>query len=226
MAAQSTLVLRDIHQPPAPPWWPPAPGWWLVGALVVAALAVWAALRLRRQRHHAAQAAVFDAALAAAATPSDRIAAMSELLRRAARRRDPAADRLQGEAWLAFLDGDDAAHPFTGGAGRLLLDGGFRRDVAPAQVAALLPLARARFLQLGRCDPALVRSRRAAGGASTSPARAAWSSTATGPRPRPARAHQQTAAPGRLPHGAHGDRGPPDRDASGDAPGRERGGRP
>lgn len=48
--------------------------------------------------------AIFDNALGAASTPPEEIAAMSELLRRAGRRRDPAADRLQGEAWLEFLD--------------------------------------------------------------------------------------------------------------------------
>lgn len=54
-------------------------------------------------------AAIFDDALSAASTPPEQIAAMSELLRRAGRRRDPAADRLQGEAWLEFLD--DAPPP-------------------------------------------------------------------------------------------------------------------
>ena len=44
-----TLVLRDIHQPPAPPWWPPAPGWWLVAAVLLIVLAVgwWLAARRR-----------------------------------------------------------------------------------------------------------------------------------------------------------------------------------
>src|SRR3546814_10839237 len=76
---------------------------------------------------------------------------MSELLRRAARRRDPAADRLQGDAWLAFLDGDrasDVARPFSEGTGRVLLEGGFRREVDAAGADALLPLARARYLEL------------------------------------------------------------------------------
>ena len=41
-------------------------------------------------------------ALARAASPPAQVAAMSELLRRAARRIDPQADRLQGEAWLAL----------------------------------------------------------------------------------------------------------------------------
>src|SRR3546814_2144665 len=77
---------------------------------VVLALLVFAAwwwLRARRRR--AAIVRLFDERLHAANTPVERVAAMSELLRRAARRRDPAADRLQGDAWLAFLDGDRAS---------------------------------------------------------------------------------------------------------------------
>lgn len=161
--ADPTLVLRDIHQPLAPPWWPPAPGWWMLLAILVLAIASWAWFAARRRRHRQAIAAIFDAALDAADTPSAQVAAMSELLRRAARRRDPAADRLQGEAWLEFLDapatpaarrgaGKAASGPraepsrFSQGPGRLLLDGGYRREVDPDQVAALRGFARARFL--------------------------------------------------------------------------------
>lgn len=165
--ADPTLVLRDIHQPLAPPWWPPAPGWWLLAAVVLLAIAAWAWFAARRRQRARAIAAIFDRALAAADTPSAQVAVMSELLRRAARRRDPQADRLHGDAWLAFLDGPaaevgkrrgrkPAAQPPAGsagfsagsshGPGRLLLDGGFRREVDPDQVAALRAIARARFL--------------------------------------------------------------------------------
>lgn len=165
-----TLVLRDIHQPPAPPWWPPAPGWWVLAALLLLAAGAVAWFVSRRRRHRAAVVALFDREVQAAPTAADEVAAISELLRRAARRRDPQADRLHGEAWLAFLDGVPAAgasrnpskrgtqrlaaapgdatvqQPFSKGPGRLLLEGGYRRDVDAAQVAQLRPLARARFL--------------------------------------------------------------------------------
>lgn len=146
------LPLRDIHQPPAPPWWPPAPGWWWLAAvvLVLLAFAAWWWLRARRRR--AAIARLFDDRMRAAATPVERVAAMSELLRRAARQREPGADRLQGDAWLAFLDGDAKAagtgQPFSEGAGRALLDAGFRREIDEQVAATLLPLARARYLEL------------------------------------------------------------------------------
>lgn len=147
--APATLVLRDIHQPPAPGWWPPAPGWWLLAALLLAALAFAIWIVRRRARRRRAIAALFDDAVAAAASAPAQVAAMSELLRRAARRRDPAADRLQGDAWLRFLDGErGSGASFSGGAGKLLLDGGYRREIDPAQLSALLPLARRRYLQL------------------------------------------------------------------------------
>jgi LPXTG-motif cell wall-anchored protein len=147
------LPLRDIHQPSPPPWWPPAPGWWVLLAigLAVAALAGWWWLRRRRRNRDVAR--LFDEQVRAAPTAVARIAAMSELLRRAARRRDPAADRLQGDAWLRFLDGDapraaTAEGEFSLGPGRVLLDGGFRRAIADEDVVALLPLARRRYLEL------------------------------------------------------------------------------
>lgn len=71
---------------------------------------------------------------------------MSELLRRAARRIDPDADKLLGDDWLRFLDRDLETPAFATGAGSALRNGGYRRDASDAQVAALQPLARARFL--------------------------------------------------------------------------------
>lgn len=141
------LVLRDIHQPPAPSWWPPAIGWWLLAAIVLLAIAAWSWRAWRRRRCQRELARVFDAGIAAAGTPVARIAAASMLLRRAARLRDPDAAALQGDAWLAFLDAGAPAPLFAGGAGALLLDGGFRPDVDAARADALVALARVRFLQ-------------------------------------------------------------------------------
>ncbi len=145
MQAQE-LVLRDVHVPDAPSLWPPAPGWWLVAlavALIVASLGWW---RHRRSRRLQSWSKLFDEA-AGDANVAARLAAMSELLRRAARRVDAKADHLEGEAWLAFLDGKKS-HDFTEGAGRLLLEGGYRRDVPVAEFAAASAVARARFLEL------------------------------------------------------------------------------
>ena len=146
MLQAGELPLRDIHEPPAPPWWPPAPGWWIVLGIVLL-VAAW--LAWRHWRHvHARRLAerLFDETVAAAATPPERIAAMSELLRRAARRRDPAADTLDGDDWLRFLDHGLPRPVFSEGSGALLRDGAFRAHVDDAAVEALRVAARARFL--------------------------------------------------------------------------------
>lgn len=154
MAAPASLVLRDIHATTAPSWWPPAPGWWILAGTIIAAVVLLMWWRTRERRRRAVVAVLFDEQVDAASTPPLQIAAMSELLRRAARRHDAGADTLHGEDWLRHLD---AAAPtrrrkapvrtdFSSGPGRLLLDGGFRRDVNPAEVAALRALARQRFL--------------------------------------------------------------------------------
>ncbi|WP_133000509.1 DUF4381 domain-containing protein [Luteimonas arsenica] len=141
------LVLRDIHVSTAPSWWPPAPGWWLLALallLVVAAVVAWRLLRARRRRR---LLALFDAEVDAAADPAGALAAISSLLRRAARRHDPAADRLEGQAWLDFLDAGAASARFHGAVGTLLLEGPFRRDADPADVVRLRAAARERFIQ-------------------------------------------------------------------------------
>lgn len=151
--AAAAVALRDIHQPPAPPLWPPAPGWWVLFAVlgaVVAAAWTWQARRKRRRRQ---VEALFDTTIARAATPPQSVAAMSELLRRAARRHDPRADRLQGAAWLEALGkhlppDEAAALDPAREPGRVLLEGGFRADVTDADVATLQPLARKAYLSL------------------------------------------------------------------------------
>lgn len=140
------LPLADVHATATAPWWPPAPGWWLLAAalLAIVAAAIW--WRGRRARRRRDAIALFDASLAAHRDAAARVAAMSELLRRAGRRRDPMADRLQGEAWLRFLD-DEALPPrFDGEVGRTLLEGGFRREVPDEALRALESAARERFV--------------------------------------------------------------------------------
>lgn len=145
MAAQ--LPLRDVHLPAAPGWWPLAPGWWLlIGAVVLVALTVLAVHLIRRRRLQR-WTNLFDRQLQAAPQGPAKLAAASELLRRAARRLDPQAVQLQGDAWLRFLDGPKG-NDFSGGDGRLLLDGGFRPQLEAAQVERACQLARSRFLQL------------------------------------------------------------------------------
>ena len=148
MSAPNDLVLRDIHVPAAPSLWPPAPGWWLVAVVVIATVALVLWYRARRRRRREAMLRLFDDTVTAAVGAPAKIAAISELLRRAARRRDPKADRLDGEDWLRFLDAGLRGTAFTAGPGRLLLDGGFRRQVGTAELEALRSVARAGFVRL------------------------------------------------------------------------------
>lgn len=141
------LVLRGIHASSAPPWWPPAPGWWLLLAVWLAIVAILAGWRWRKARRRRRIERLFDDSVAAATTPAQRVATISELLRRAARRRDSNADRLHGDDWLHFLDAGANMPLFTGDTGDVLRDGGFRKDVDDAAVAALQGAARARFVE-------------------------------------------------------------------------------
>jgi hypothetical protein len=147
LQSDPALVLRDIHQPPSPSWWPPAPGWWLVAAVLLLAMAAAAWFAWRRRGRRRALERLFDDSVRAAATPVAQVAAISELLRRAARVRDPRADKLQGDDWLRFLDAGGKRAWLDGQDASLLLDGGFRPEVDGDAVAALLPRARARFLE-------------------------------------------------------------------------------
>lgn len=142
----SQIVLRDVHVPASPSWWPPAPGWWIVAAVMVLLLIWLAGWRWSHRRRMQRWARWFDQATAGDA-PTEQIAAMSDLLRRAARGVDAKADRLQGAEWLRFLDGDTGAL-FSQGDGRVLLDGAFRPSIDAETVVRLRAIVRPRFLQL------------------------------------------------------------------------------
>jgi len=147
MSAAASLPLRDVQLPPSPSWWPPAPGWWLVFVaimLVVAAIWAW---QWRRRRARQRWLDLFDVQVAQAGSPVLEVAAIAELLRRAARHYQPGAERLQGDAWLAFLD-EKNSRAFSGGDGALLLEGGYRPSVDAEAVQRLRVLARRRYLSL------------------------------------------------------------------------------
>ena len=148
--------LRDIHLPPDPAWWPPAPGWWLLAVALLALLA-WLVVRARRawriRRWRRILMAELDRSVAehaAVPDPARFAAAVSRLLRRAARQLDARAAALQGEQWLAFLDSRlprAAPATFRALAGGALVDAPYRPagDHALRQLdaSALERLARA-----------------------------------------------------------------------------------
>ena len=140
------LPLRDVHLPASPSWWPPAPGWWWLGAAVALALLAWAGWSAWRATRRRRWLRWFDTD-SGQGTPAERLAEISSLLRRAARRYRPGAELLQGDEWLRFLDGPQR-RDFSAGSGRVLLDGGFRPHLDEDQFDAVRVLARARFLDL------------------------------------------------------------------------------
>jgi hypothetical protein len=140
MIAEPELLarLRDLHPPPAPPWWPPAPGWWLalLLVLVLAAFALrhgpaaWRRWRLRRR---------LGAALTAAASAAE----ISQVLRLAALARFPGSDvaGLQGARWIEFLDSRSRSPGRFAALGEALTEmpyraPGERADPAPLHAAA------------------------------------------------------------------------------------------
>lgn len=152
MATMPDLVLRDIHQTPAPSWWPPAAGWWWLTAAILVLVCAAVGWRVFRAWQRRRWQRLFDAEVAAAPDAAGRIAAMSSLLRRASRRHRPDADRLHGDDWLLFLDAGVPGEAFSAGIGNVLRDGAFRRDAGTLDITALHALARSRFvaLMLGR----------------------------------------------------------------------------
>ena len=153
MNAPSGPQLLDILPPPPPGLWPPAPGWWVLALLLLAVLAWcgrWALQRWRRRaavrRRLAAAQALLDAA-ARLDDPRARAAALSDCLRRVCLQWQPALASLSGTAWLAALDADDPARPFSTGAGRVLLTAPFQPAPDAAAVDAAQPLVRAWVLR-------------------------------------------------------------------------------
>lgn len=154
MEAEDPLSeLADIHLPDAVPFWPPAPGWWVLAALVMFALVLLyrhqlARLFLRRRLGSALREldAAYKAFKLAPQSEKDRNVAGLQLLqtfnavlKRVALvhyRDHPEVPRLNGRAWLRFLDARMNSSEFTTGVGQVLADGIYR-PVFDADVEAL-----------------------------------------------------------------------------------------
>lgn len=148
-------VLRDIHVAPAG-WWPLAPGWWLlVALLVLAAIAIGIAARWRaRGRPLRAALRELDALARVHARDGDAARVLdqvSRLLRRIARRIEPAVASQTGAAWAAFVR-RYARDAQAAGALDGLLERRFRRE-PEVDAAAVLAATR------GWCRAALGRQR-------------------------------------------------------------------
>jgi hypothetical protein len=152
MTPIATLVLRDVHRVPVPSWWPPPPGWWVVMGSVALLLLVVAARQAWKRRQRRRWQQLFDATVPTSLDPPRQVAEMTELLRRAAHRRQPGAELLEGPTWLTWLDAHAPVRPdsagFSQGEGQLLLDGGYRRTLDAGAVARVRQRARDTFVAL------------------------------------------------------------------------------
>ena len=143
------LPLRDIHLPAPISWWPPAIGWWIVLVLVllVIGLGVWLTLRRRRKLLSAgylARTELVEVRKRYQQHGDVRLLAgeLSILLRRlsiSAYPREEAAG-LTGERWLQHLDRPLPEKPFTSGAGRILIEAPYRRQVRIDEIDPLFKL--------------------------------------------------------------------------------------
>jgi len=139
--APDALQLRDIHLPPAPPFWPPAPGWWLLAVLAVVAIGLlaWGIAALLRRRRIRQQGSQLLDALARLGERLERdpspegLAHVSVLLRRLALSKFPRQQvaALTGTAWLHFLDESGGQGRFVNGPGAVLASGPYQRSLPP-----------------------------------------------------------------------------------------------
>ncbi len=147
----SGLQLRDIQLPPEPGLWPWPPGIWLLLAIAAVVLA-WLVLRMRRaaarrRRIHQWRQALRTVAGNRRAAPIERVAAASELLRRAVRQRHPEAAALEGAAWRAHLAAlGPLAEPDSGLD--LLVHGPWRAHLADADAELAVSRADERLQRL------------------------------------------------------------------------------
>lgn len=130
----SQLPLRNIHLPDPIGWWPVAPGWWILMAMAVL-LIVFSSWWWRRMRRFAikkyAVREFFRLKNDPNLTSQQRIEILSALLRRiciSIYPREQVAS-LTGQDWLNFLNRQLNDGRFTEGAGKLLVEAPYRKDM-------------------------------------------------------------------------------------------------
>lgn len=142
---ETELPLRDIHLPDPIGWWPLAPGWWilLIGIPVLIFALVWLWRFLRRKTPRKLALAELEAIAKSPEDTREKVRQIAILLRRTALSVYPRADvaGLVGDEWLAFLDIPLKRKDFSEGAGRLLIEAPYRREV-DTDLDALFTLCR------------------------------------------------------------------------------------
>ena len=139
MTDPADLALRDVHLPGEIPFWPPAPGWWIMAALIIgtATLGWWLYRRNTIWKYSAARLARLElqTILTVYATEKNPLALLTNLsilMRRLSISLFPRTEvaSLTGQSWLEFLDKQTTRNDFSAGAGRLLSEAPYRREVS------------------------------------------------------------------------------------------------
>ncbi|MEI7867600.1 MAG: DUF4381 domain-containing protein [Candidatus Methylumidiphilus sp.] len=142
---EPNLPLRDIHLPDPISGWPPAPGWWLLlfGVPILSALLAWLWRFVRRKTVKKLALAELESIVQSKTDARAKVQQLAILLRRISLSVYPREEvaSLVGEQWLAFLDGPLDDNRFSAGAGRLLIEAPYRREVQ-ADLDALFALCR------------------------------------------------------------------------------------
>jgi hypothetical protein len=159
MEAQDPLSeLADIHLPTAVNIWPPAIGWWILAAALALVAAYYARvyfhylIRLKRLSYAIEELeTVYQNFSEKAPVEAKRNQAgldflndVNAILRRVTLLLFPNTQdiaKLNGQAWLAFLDKSDNSLEFSTGAGKALSEGVYQRNFE-ADADALYALAR------------------------------------------------------------------------------------
>ena len=130
--------MRDIHYPGDPSWFPPAPGWWIV-ALACSLTLVWLYRWVKQRRRQRAPYQVAKHLLQRARAELDNgeldartyLDRCNDILKRLLVhvRNESAASPASGEHWLELLDQLHGGEEFRNGAGAVLGDQRFRREL-------------------------------------------------------------------------------------------------
>ena len=138
MSVENPLVnLKDIHLPPAVSFWPPAPGWWILSVLFISFIIIGGLLiykRYKKRKPITEALRILKNLQILHENSQDEVKSLrylSNLLRRTALTfyKHDAVASLHGPSWLEFLDKTGNTQEFSKGAGKVLGNEAFQKNL-------------------------------------------------------------------------------------------------
>ena len=138
MSVENPLVnLKDIHLPPPVSFWPPAPGWWILLVLFISSIffgGLWFYKRYKKKKPITEALRILKNLQILHENSKDEVKSLrnlSNLLRRTALTfyKHDAVASLHGSSWLEFLDKTGKTQEFSKGAGKVLGNEAFQKNV-------------------------------------------------------------------------------------------------